>query len=48
MSDVTFSLKENKINLHNSNNEQKIFYAFLINKNDEKKVAKIRLEILNF
>jgi predicted esterase YcpF (UPF0227 family) len=26
----------NKIDLHNSNNEQKIFYAFLINKNDEK------------
>ena len=26
----------NKIDLHNSNNDQKIFYAFLINKNDEK------------
>ena len=26
----------NKIDLHNTNNDQKIFYAFLINKNDEK------------
>ena len=32
-----------KIDLHNSNNDQKIFYAFLINKNDEKFIGKDKL-----